>query len=269
MTGWKVFVSILFSYFANSHAWKSNQFHSFLNFKVSQTKFSKSIFGLIILSVTFHYDSISANAFDNAVSVVKVPKMNGPVPTNLGLDKNGLLRMCLKPSPNCFSTTPDILYFQEDDDDNFEASEAPKLDNHFIPKLKYTKGNSDEAFDIIGNVLNNYEPGQSEIDGGGWKIISQDKKKRYYYVQYESLKRGYIDDLEIAVNDDGTVQVVSSSRLGYLDFLVNSKRLNYISAKLKKLGFEVSDINSKTHPLYFESNVVWEGPGLGLGKKKF
>ena len=89
-------------------------------------------------------------------------------------------------------------------------------------------GNPDEAFVKIGKVLDNYPPGQQEIDGGGYQIKIRDPSKRYHYVQYESLKRGYIDDLEIAVNADGTVQLVSSSRLGYLDYQVNAKRINFI-----------------------------------------
>ena len=54
-----------------------------------------------------------------------------------------------------------------------------------------------------------------------------------------------------------TSQVRSSSRLGYLDFQVNAKRLNYIAEKLRAAAperFQASDITSKTHPEYFEAN---------------
>ncbi len=65
-----------------------------------------------------------------------------------------------------------------------------------------------------------YEPGQSNIDGGGFDIVSFDPKAGYMYVQFESLKNGFIDDLELAlVGDDidkNAVQVRSSSRLGYV-----------------------------------------------------
>lgn len=215
-------------------------------------------------------------SFDNAVRVVKVPKTNGPKPTNLGQDKKGLLRMCMKPSPNCFSTTPDATFSNsnEDDDEEGEEDNDNSLANgiedlHTIPRWKFTKGTPNDAFKAIGSMLEQYEPGQSDIDGGGFKIVTRDERKRYYYIQFESLKRGYIDDVEIAVDDDNSVQVVSSSRLGYLDYQVNAKRLNYISSQLRHLGFDSVDISPKTHPVYFESNVLWDGPGLGLGTKKY
>eukprot|EP00965_Chrysotila_dentata_P051183 1696311-Pleurochrysis_carterae.AAC.5 len=43
------------------------------------------------------------------------------------------------------------------------------------------------------------------------------------YVQYESLRRGYIDDVEFALAK-GIVNVRTSSRVGYLDLGVNAKR---------------------------------------------
>lgn len=65
-----------------------------------------------------------------------------------------------------------------------------------------------------------YEPGQSNIDGGGFDIVTFDPKAGYIYVQFESLKNGYIDDLELALvgddKDKNAVQVRSSSRLGYV-----------------------------------------------------
>ena len=73
-----------------------------------------------------------------------------------------------------------------------------------------------------------YEPGQSNIDGGGFDIVTFDPKAGYMYVQFESLKNGFIDDLELALVDDdmdkNAVQVRSSSRLGYVSpFFVHSK----------------------------------------------
>ena len=61
------------------------------------------------------------------------------------------------------------------------------------------------------------------------------------YVQFESLKNGYIDDLELAAIPEiggGAVQVRSSSRVGYLDFGVNAKRLNYIAQQLRSRGWD-------------------------------
>lgn len=240
-------------------------------------KLVTSLVSLSALMAPFNFIN-PAFSFDNAIpNTYKMPKQNGPKPGNLGIGKNGLLRMCMKPSPNCFSTTADNLGV--DVEDLGDETSAWGSDIHLIPKWSYSKASVDEAFDMIGSALDNYTPGQSGIDGGGFKVITKDSKNHYYYVQYESLKRGYIDDLEIAVEDvvqgqkQGHVQVVSSSRLGYLDYRVNAKRLNFIAANLRQLGFTASEISYETHPVYFDSNpdvtTLNRDDGLGLGKKKY
>ena len=85
-----------------------------------------------------------------------------------------------------------------------------------------------------------------------------DNKKEYIYVQFESLKNGFIDDVEFAVVGDekNTVQVRSSSRLGYLDFGVNAKRLNYLSKKLREKGWDAKGVELNTHRGYAEENQV-------------
>lgn len=231
-----------------------------------------------------------AFAFENALpNNFKMPKSKGPQPTNLGVDKNGLLRKCLKPSPNCFSTTPDNLDAsanEDDEDDDDGLSVGDKSMNsrtssmwgdgiHYIPRWKYTQGTADDAYKAIGDVLEAYVPYHDNIDGGGFMIVKHDSVNRYYYIQYESLKRGYIDDVEIKVDNDGTIQVISSSRLGYLDFQVNAKRLNYIASLLRNkpgIGFVATEITSKSHPEYFEANPSGADVGAkgdGFGKKKY
>ncbi len=210
------------------------------------------------------------NAFENRIKeATKTPRSPGPKPGNLGLDKKNLLRACLKPNPNCFSTTPDVMSADAVNDDDEPEEVDPNRDIHSLPLWRFMKGNADEAFDAIVTTLKAYQPGQDDIDGGGFQIQIEDKSKRYIYVQFESLKRGYIDDVEMAVNADSSVQVVSSSRLGYLDFQVNAKRLNYIADNLRKKGFEIAKIDRKSHPIYFDSNVVYTGPEKKLGTKEY
>ena len=48
------------------------------------------------------------------------------------------------------------------------------------------------------------------------------------------------------------VQVRSASRVGKIDFLVNAKRLNLISERLRAKGWTAPAITQmKTHPEYF------------------
>jgi uncharacterized protein (DUF1499 family) len=169
-----------------------------------------------------------SNAFDNKISnqYDDRPKRHGPQPKDLGVstrkddagdDYQGL-KQC-GPAPNCFCST--------------DKSEIDP--DHFVPAWKWPKGVSQmEAFQQLDSVVKQYPPGQGNIDGGGFKIITSDPTKGYMYIQFESLKAGYIDDVEFAVIDafgQDSVQVRSSSRVGYLDFGVNAKRF-----KIQRMG---------------------------------
>ena len=48
-----------------------------------------------------------------------------------------------------------------------------------------------------------------------------------------------MDDLNIEVNDSGSVLVRSQSRVGDSDFGVNKKRVGYLASRLKEKGWDV------------------------------
>uniref|UniRef100_A0A7S4DZ24 DUF1499 domain-containing protein n=1 Tax=Lotharella globosa TaxID=91324 RepID=A0A7S4DZ24_9EUKA len=126
--------------------------------------------------------------------------------------------------------------------------------SYLAKPFKFSK-TKEEAFGDVMNVIQNYQVGHDNIDGGGFKVVTADKTKGYVYVQYESLKKGYIDDFEIILGPDGTAGFRTASRLGFLDLRVNAKRLNYIAEKLGELpGWETSPVTPKTHPNYFTLN---------------
>ena len=115
------------------------------------------------------------------------------------------------------------------------------------------------AFKELEAVVNEYSPGQGGIDGGGFAIQKSDPAKGYLYAQFEALKNGYVDDLEFAVVSgmgDRAVQLRSSSRVGYLDYGVNAKRVNYIAKALKAKGWNAPGVDFKTHPDYASQNNV-------------
>lgn len=165
-----------------------------------------------------------------------------------GYDEYLGLKPC-KPSPNCFCSTISV-------DEDADHSIPPWI----WPESKF--GNSLKlAFEELHQVLQAYEPGQNGVDGGGFKVQNFDPSKGYIYVQFESLKNGYIDDFEVAYIEGGTggnraVQVRSSSRLGYLDYGVNAKRLNYIAQQLRKRGWNATGVDFTTHKLYAYENQV-------------
>ena len=126
----------------------------------------------------------------------------------------------------------------------------------------------DASVKQVSDALKAYSPGGKPgggmlIDGGGFQIVDDGSKSGYFRAMYESLKNGYIDDLELFVGEDGkSAQVRSSSRVGFLDFGVNSKRLNLLSEELRKAGWEAAPISKKSHPNYCYQNAA---PGDGAG----
>jgi uncharacterized protein (DUF1499 family) len=165
----------------------------------------------------------------------------------IGEEDNVGFKHC-KGSPNCFSSTDSA----EDDPD------------HSIPAWIWPKefGNDKQkAFAELAEVIDAYKPGQDNVDGGGFKIVTNDPKKGYIYTQFQSLKNGYIDDMEVAYIDgdsfgERAVQVRSSSRLGYLDYGVNAKRLNYIAKDLRAKGWDAKGVDFETHRSYAIQNEV-------------
>jgi len=184
----------------------------------------------------------AAFAFDNGVPEMvnykNIPKHPGTTPSNLGMDKNnGKLAIC-DGALNCFSTTGD--------------------DTHLLQPWTPKGGTSKtQAMDQLVDTIKSYPPGQARIDKAGFKIVS--KKPEYLYVQFESGKHGFIDDVEFAVSGGDSsnpleVQVRSASRMGFLDLGVNGKRLNWISNHLvETYGWRQTNkpITPESYPDYF------------------
>jgi uncharacterized protein (DUF1499 family) len=185
-----------------------------------------------------------ALAFENGVSDMALyagtAKKPGTPPPDLGLrdrtlpssrSAQGVLRAC-DAAPNCFST----------------AAEGDE--EHSLPVWR--PPSPDTALAELLDAVKSYSPGQSGIDGGGFKVIRS--TPTYAYVAFESLRYGFVDDVEFALGGPagpGTVQVRSASRLGFLDLGVNAKRLNYLAAKLRAKGWAAPSISPATHPVYF------------------
>ena len=169
-----------------------------------------------------------ATAFENGIPDMalysNLTKSPGAQPA-LGLQRNGKLAIC-DYAPNCFSTSGD--------------------DAHLLKPWR-PKAGSDAMAELV-ETIRAYPPGQDRVDGGGFSIVTA--RADYLYVQFESLKMGFIDDVEFAVGD-GLVQVRSSSRLGFLDLRVNAKRLNWIAGQLRAKGWSAPAITKEDFPDYF------------------
>ncbi len=201
-----------------------------------------------------------AIAFDNRLPPdelelkYKSPRTPGPKPMDLGpRGKNGL-KSCIDGKPHCFSSSAETF----DDADLFNADSGST--DWLVEPFKYDKPLA-EAVSELKDVIASYPPGQNGIDGGGFKLMDSKVSgdtSAYLYVQFESLRKGYIDDFEIALAD-GVANVRTSSRLGYLDLGVNAKRYQWFADKLGKTkGWKTTPLRMKGHEEYFSQNRLPE-----------
>jgi len=192
-----------------------------------------------------------ASAFNNRLPPdelelkYKTPRQPGPKPGNIGTTK-GELKPCTDGKPHCFSSTPEVLEF-----------DYGTTDDWLVKPFKYDKPLADAVADLKSAIAA-YPPGQRGIDGGGFQLITDsiNDDVGYLYVQFESQRKGYIDDMEFALRQ-GVVNVRTSSRLGYLDLGVNAKRFNWFAEKMGKTpGWTTFPLLAKDHPQYFELNSL-------------
>ena len=130
---------------------------------------AKSFAGIVAAAGVFG-TAEKANAFPNKISdkYDDRPKQRGSKPKNLGIGKRkdmaGEEYVGLKEcgaAPNCFCSTDSI---EDSPDTN-------------IPPFKYDKSllsSRQDAFQQLYEVVKAYEPGQSNIDGGGFEIKAFD-----------------------------------------------------------------------------------------------
>ena len=137
----------------------------------------------------------AARAFPNSLPMPPsdskpLPRKPGPAPTDIGIVQGvekpgvGMLKPCLDTKPHCFSSTL-IMEFDE------FLYDAGVGDPGYLAPWKFSGSKSDAMQDVL-RAVKDYPPGQSDIDGGGWSIIKQEPN--YVYVQYESLRKGFIDE---------------------------------------------------------------------------
>ncbi|KPA14018.1 protein containing DUF1499 [Candidatus Magnetomorum sp. HK-1] len=125
---------------------------------------------------------------------------SGTMPDNLGV-KEGKFASCPNKS-NCVSS-------QE------------KKQKYYIDPLSW-KGSSEKSLSAIKMIIKNMPR---------TKIIKEDN--HYLHVEFKSALMGFVDDVEFFADEKNqVVHVRSASRLGYSDFGVNRKRIDFIRSKL-------------------------------------
>ena len=153
----------------------------------------------------------AASAFDNAIpdyaKYADKAKRPGTPLKDLGIAKRTInadsidedpvtfngLRTCTG-KPNCFSTTGDTLL-----SDRIQQG-VDTLIPYWVPPAKDT-----EPFKSLVTVVKAYEPGQGNVDGGGFKVVKE--TNGYIYVQYEALKK--------VRGSDGILMSLDTQRCAY------------------------------------------------------
>lgn len=120
----------------------------------------------------------------------------------------------------------------------------------------WTPPSGTDANDAVGTlkkVIESYpQEGQNKIDMGGWSVVEDAfAPGKVVSIEYTSGignfakffngGKPFVDDLKLAIAQDGVVQVRSSSRIGESDLGVNQKRLSYIVGMLRKEGWNAPD----------------------------
>jgi uncharacterized protein (DUF1499 family) len=89
-------------------------------------------------------------------------------------------------------------------------------EDHRVEPLHYT-GSMDAAQRALAKIISASGNGEVVENGRG-----------YMRAEYTSTVFHYVDDVEFLLQDDHTIQVRSSSRIGYYDFGANRKRIDDI-----------------------------------------
>lgn len=114
---------------------------------------------------------------------------------------------------------------------------------------------SSAAASTLKKVIESYpQEGQNKVDLGGWTVVEDAfAPGKVAGIEYTSGignfakffngGKPFVDDLKLAIGEDGVVDVRSSSRIGESDLGVNQKRLSYIVESLRKEGWNAPDPN--------------------------
>lgn len=176
----------------------------------------------------------------------KTPRTAGPQPLDIGPKSGGALKTCSDGKPHCFSSSKEV--------DEFDGGGLDE--GWLVDPFTFDKPLA-EAFDEVKAAIASYPPGQRGVDGGGFKLIKEtaDANSAYAYVQFESLRKGFVDDVEFNLSSNGVCNVRTSSRLGYLDLGVNAKRYSWFADRLGGLkGWKTTPLRSRGHEEYFAQN---------------
>ena len=116
-----------------------------------------------------------------------------------------------------------------------------------------TRRDAKAAASTLKKVIESYpQEGQNKVDLGGWSVVDgtyapgnvvslEYTSGLGNFAKYLNGNKPFVDDLKLAIGNDGAVSVRSSSRIGDSDLGVNQKRLQFFVASLRKEGWTAPD----------------------------
>ena len=114
----------------------------------------------------------------------------------------------------------------------------------------------------VDAVVNPTSPGRRYRQGQFPEIDKSSNGQGYFYVRYESLKNGYIDDVELALSDQQprVLRVRSSSRVGFLDFNFNAVPVQQNGCGPARAGLgRAGDHGGEYVPMAAQNAGRWRG----------
>jgi uncharacterized protein (DUF1499 family) len=97
------------------------------------------------------------------------------------------------------------------------VSSVDPMDKHYVEPLRYT-GNKDVAYQKLVNLIASQQRARIVV-----------KEANYLRVEFKSSFLRFVDDVEFLFSaDQPVIDVRSASRVGYYDFGVNRRRIEYV-----------------------------------------
>jgi len=106
------------------------------------------------------------------------------------------------------------------DKPNCVSSQADKSSDHYVEPL--------EAGDSVLSSIRKVTETLDAMERVSWS----QKGPNHIHAEFTSSLFGFVDDVDLMVEDDGTVHVRSASRTGYWDMGVNRKRVEALREQL-------------------------------------
>jgi uncharacterized protein (DUF1499 family) len=196
------------------------------------------VISIACLSTAAHSFGIDPNSAPNAVSRRNLLKQSRTMATNVfGLTLATSVLPLFAPAAVAASSPATTAC-------------PPKSQNCLRTTWTVPNGGTKTATAVLELFQSYPQEGQADVDKGGWAVAENTGDA--FHVEFKSGVgnfarffnggKPFVDDVWVQILNDGkTVEIKSSSRVGESDLGVNQKRLLYLTAKARGIGWDAPD----------------------------